>query len=182
MGLFDKLFKKNEDVKAPEKASDEPDSFDTQYGRFYYVTYESAGEYGYECYIDWYPDGRAQELTEVYIDTDTPETTEAVFCYARFEKLFADRERTDREIKKLTADYFILRPELTGGDISQEELTEDMEISWIGLYRNGNTVFSINEYSLEAENISVIIKADGSREISYVTGEHEDRREHCDKL
>ena len=132
--------------------------------------------------MEWYPKGIEEESTEAYIETDTPETTESGICFSRFEKLFSDKERIDYGMKKSAADYFLFKPDLLIGETSEEELIGDMEIIWIGVYRNGDTKFSIDACGLEADEISVTLKADGSKEIRYVAGCFNEYKEYCDKL
>ena len=178
MGLFDKLFSKKE---TKEKKA-ERISFDSPHGKFYYTASPSTDEYGYEGYVDWYPNGIEDESTEAYIDTDTPETTEAGQCFARFEKLMSDKERIDYEIKKNAADYFLFKPDLLRGEFSEEDLIKQTDIIWIGLFRNGSTEFLLDAHWSEADDITVVLNADGSKEIKYVA-EYLDRfKEFCDRL
>ena len=164
MGLFDKIFAKKENNTEDKK--EERISFDSPHGRFAYFATPACNEYGYEAYVDWYPNGIEEESTEVYIDTDTPETTKAGICYERFERLIAEKERTDLEIKKYAADYFLSKPELLRGEYSEEDLIEEMEIIWIGFYRNGETHFSFDTCWTDADDVKVVMKADGSKEVS----------------
>ncbi len=179
MGLFDKIFSKKE--RETDKTKEERICFDSPYGKFNYINTPGVDEYGYEGYVEWYPKG-IEESTEAYIETDTPETTESGICFSRFEKLFSDKERIDYEMKKSAADYFLFKPDLLIGETSEEELIGDMEIIWIGVYRNGDTKFSIDACGLEADEISVTLKADGSKEIRYVAGCFNEYKEYCDKL
>ncbi len=163
MGLFDKIFAKNEN-KTPEKQKDRI-TFDSPYGEFVYSAAPACNEYGYETETDWYTNGTRADKTTVYIDTDTPETTEAGICYERLERLLSDKERTDLVIKKYAADFFLSKPELLRGDHSEEELIDELEIVWIGLYRNGDTRFSFDTYWTDADDVAVVIKADGSKSV-----------------
>ena len=82
MGLFGKHFSKQENT--PEKPKEEKIYFDDDYCRFGYFASPKSGEYGYEGNIELEnPKNNVDELT-IYIDTDSPETTDAGKCYARF--------------------------------------------------------------------------------------------------
>ena len=62
------------------------------YGKLYYLNNPNTDEYGYEGYVDWYPNDNDEEGLDVFIDADTPDTTEAGLCLARFEKLWQGKK------------------------------------------------------------------------------------------
>lgn len=179
MGLFDKLFSKKE--QAPQAPKKEDITIDTPYGTVFYYAHENVGEYGYEGFVDWYPDESKE--TDVFIETDSPETIEASGCLARFLTLFAEREYNDECIRVKAAQYFLLRrPDLLRGEITEDEIIEDAEIYNISFYRNGDTLFSLDNSWTDADDVSVILRPDGTGEISYIIGYADERREIRDLL
>ena len=174
MGLFDKLFSKKE--QAPQAPKKDEITIDTPYGKVFYYADPNVNEFGYEGYVDWYPDGIKE--TDVFIETDSPETTEATVCLARFLTLFDNREYNDECIRVKAAQYFLLRrPELLDGELTEDEIIEDSEIYNISFYRNGDTIFCLDDSWTEADDVSVILKPDGTGEISYTIGYADERRE-----
>ena len=177
MGLFSKLFSKQE--KTPEESKEEKIYFDDEYCRFEYFAHPKVNEFGYEGNI--MPENSESDLDEltVYIETDSPETTEAGKCYARFKDTFADMDRVDYEVKKTVADFFLFKPEYTDGKCSQQQLIDGMQIIWMGFFRNGDTQFSIDDSNLYVTDIDLFIKADGSKEIQYGDYDHHIHRDKC---
>jgi hypothetical protein len=47
-------------------------------------------------------------------------------------------------------------------------ITDELELCWLGVFRNGDTQFSYDSAGLYASDISVTIHADGSKEIEYI--------------
>ncbi len=180
MGFLDKLFSKKE--KITENKTEERITIDKPYGKLYYLNNPNTDEYGYEGYVDWYPNDNDEEGLDVFIDADTPDTTEAGLCMARFEKLFADKERIVYELKKNVADFFLFKPEYLREKYSEEELMKYINFVCLGVFRNGNTEFSFDICHIYADDVHIVLKSDGSKLIKYTVGEYEDRKECCDEI
>ncbi|MBP3793852.1 MAG: hypothetical protein ILA24_07430 [Ruminococcus sp.] len=163
MGLFGR--KKKEEK--PEKAQPEKLMLDSPLGTFTYINNPGANEFGYEGYIQWYADRIEDEITTAYIDTDSPESTQAGLCHARLEALFADRERVEAEMTERIADYFLAKPDMVSQGSSKRSIMDDTELYWLGVFRNGDTQFSYDAAGVYANDITVTIHADGSRKIEY---------------
>ena len=163
MGLFGR--KKKEEK--PEKAQPEKLMLDSPLGTFTYINNPGANEFGYEGYIQWYAGSVEDEITTAYIDTDSPESTQAGLCYARLEGLFADRDRVEAEMTERIADHFLSMPDMIVSGYNKQMITDDMELFWLGVFRNGDTQFSYDAAGVYANDITVTIHADGSRKIEY---------------
>ena len=163
MGLFGR--KKKEEK--PEKAQPEKIKFDSPLGTFTYINNPGANEFGYEGYIQWYAGSIEDDITTAYIDTDSPESTQAGLCYARLEGLFADRDRVEAEMTERIADYFLAKPDMVSQGSSKRSIMDGLELYWLGVFRNGDTQFSYDTAGVYANDITVTIHADGSREIEY---------------
>lgn len=101
-------------------------------------------------------------------------------CYSRLEKILSDKERIDHDVKKMVADYFLFRPELIKENVSEQELVDDMELSYIGVCRNGDTEFDLcSAHNIYVEDLRFMIKADGNKEIHYRTHEHIGSDDEC---
>lgn len=101
-------------------------------------------------------------------------------CYSRLEKILSDKERIDHDVKKLVADYFWFRPELMKENASEQEIVDDIELSYIGICRNGDTEFDLySAHNIYVHDMRFIIKADGSKEIHYRTDEHIGSDDEC---
>ncbi len=175
MGLFSKFFsKKEEKEKLPKK---EPFHFDSPYCRFYYMSNPDTNEFGYEGEMklsgDW-----AEYLT-LYIDTDSPETLDANLCYTRLQNILSGREDINQEVKRSMTDYFLSRPELTDDSCAEQEILNGFELSWLGIFRNGEIQLSFDASGIYVSDITVRLKADGTKEIKYTDDNYE---EHCDIL
>ncbi|MBR1854685.1 MAG: hypothetical protein IJ794_16325 [Lachnospiraceae bacterium] len=110
-----------------------------------------------------------------YIDCNTTDTMEAGICLDRLTRLFEDRVWTDRRVKQAAADHFAgengMIKDRDGMDISKEEFVEQLEITFISLYRDGSTVFSVDhgcELDLDGE-IHVIY--DDRDQVTFQTDE-----------
>lgn len=97
MGLFDKLFSKKE--KEPAAPKKDKIIIEKPYGHFEYFANPNTNEYGYEIYIT----GEEGEI-DVYLDTDSPDTTEASFCFGRYEEFLTDKENRIYEVSKFVND------------------------------------------------------------------------------
>ena len=159
MGLFGR--KKKE--QKPERIK-----FESPHGTFYYINNPNVNEFGYEGETQWQESGRVDPSITVYIDTDSPESTQAGLCYARLEEIFADQERVDDEITERIADHFLSMPNMIAGGYNKQMITDELELCWLGVFRNGDTQFSYDSAGLYASDISVTIHADGSKEIEYM--------------
>ena len=155
---------------------------DKPYGKLYYLNNPNTAEFGYEGYVDWYPNEGDEEGLDVFIDADTPDTTEAGLCLARFERFFADKERLVYELKKNVADYFLFKSEYLYEETSEEELIASIELILLGVYRDGNAEFLFVSSIIEACDVHIVLKADGSKMIKYTVGEHEECKECCDEI
>ncbi|MBR1701646.1 MAG: hypothetical protein IJ716_06785 [Lachnospiraceae bacterium] len=130
--------------------------FDTPYCRFLFV---DSGDIGYEGEIEWNLNLAGEKRITAFFETDASAAAprkqlraiQPGKCYSRLEKILSDKERIDHDVKKLVADYFLFRPELIKENASEQELVDDMELSYIGVCRNGDTEFDL--YS--ARNIYV---------------------------
>ncbi|MBR6046062.1 MAG: DUF2262 domain-containing protein [Ruminococcus sp.] len=176
MGLFS-IFsgKKNKEDK-PKDSKPEKLSFDTALGHFIYVC--SPGcvppEYGYESEIDW-PGADYEDRLGVYIDCESPESTDASRCYEKLERIVSEKDRTEYRVKSALAEHFLNeKPQLIcsepGKTVTKEDLIKEMKLQFISIYRNGDTVFSVYDgfcFDLRSEEIEVIFKADGSMEFKY---------------
>ena len=160
MGLFSK--KKKEPEKAQEKLM-----LNSPLGTFTYINNPGANEFGYEGYIQWYAGSIEDEITTAYIDTDSPESTQAGLCYARLEGLFADRDRVEAEMTERIANYFLRAPDMIASGYNKQMITDDSQLFWLGVFRNGDTQFSYDAAGVYANDITVTIHADGSRKIDY---------------
>lgn len=169
MGLFGR--KKKEEK--PERIT-----FESPHGTFYYIAHPAVNEFGYEGYIDWKASGRTDPSIPVYIDMDSSETTQAGLCYARLEELFADQDRVEDEITQIIADHFMRMPDMIADGNNLQMLMDNMELYWLGVFRNGDTQYSYDAYGIYASDISLTIHADGSKEIEYMY----DYEKHTDKL
>ncbi|WP_155984111.1 hypothetical protein [Ruminococcus sp. FC2018] len=172
MGLFGKK------KKEPEKAQQEKLMLNSPLGTFTYINNPNVNEFGYEGYIDWYDGGIESEITTAYIDTDSPDITRAELCYARLEELFADKDRVENEITERIADHFLRSPDMIASGYNKQMIMDDMQLIWLGVFRNGDVQFSFDDVGIYASDISVTIHADGSREIEYIY-EYE---KHIDKM
>ena len=176
MGLFGR--KKKEEK--PEKAQPEKLMLDSSLGTFTYINNPGVNEFGYEGYIQWYAGSIEDETTTAYIDTDSPESTQAGLCYARLEGLFADRDRVEAEMTERIADHFLSMPNMIAGGYNKQMITDNSQLFWLGVFRNGDTQFSYDTAGVYANDITVTIHADGSREIEYRS--NIDYEMHTDKM
>lgn len=163
MGLFSR--KKKEEK--PEKAQPEKLMLDSPLGTFTYINNPGANEFGYESETRWEQSGRSDPIITVYIDTDSPESTQAGLCYAKLEEIVADQERIDKDITERIADHFLSMPDMIASGYNKQMITDDMELFWLGVFRNGDTQFSYDAAGVYANDITVTIHADGSRKIEY---------------
>lgn len=163
MGLFGRK------KKEPEKPKEEKITFDSSLGTFYYINNPPTDEFGYECYIDLAANGTQEQEVSVYIDADTPDTTQAGRCYARLEELVADWYRVSYEISHLAAGYFMRKPGMFNANYTEQMLAEDMRICCLGVFRNGDTQFSLDTCGIYADMVSVTRHADGSKDIEYIS-------------
>ena len=101
-------------------------------------------------------------------------------CYIRLDRILSDKERTDHDIKKLVADYFLFRTELIKENSSEQEIESRLELSYIGVYRNGDTEFGIHSASnIYVDELRLVVKSNGSKEIRYRTDENVGSDDEC---
>jgi hypothetical protein len=172
MGLFGRKKKKSEKEKKERLILNSP------LGTFYYINNPPTDEYGYEGYIIWTASGTSEEETSVYIDADSPDTTQAGLCYSRLEALVADQNRVEDENTDIIADHFTRMPDMVKTGYSRNTCSDDMTLIWLGVFRNGDTQFSYDSAGIYADDICLTIHADGSKEIEYIS----DYETHVDKL
>ena len=169
MGFFSKLFSKDDkEQKKHEPPKEERIFFDDDFTRFYYFANPNTNEFGYEGELKPLNPQNDYDALVVYLEADTPETTEATKCYAMFKETMADMERFDYDMKRLTAAYCIKKPDYFNGKSTEQQLVDSMNICWMGFFRNGNIEVSIDshgEHGLYMDNAHLILKADGSKQI-----------------
>ena len=167
--------KKNKEEKQNDSAPERP-TFDSELGRFYYVSCPDSipPEFGYEGEIDW-PGNGYEDRLGVYIDCESPDSTDAGRCYEKLVRIAQDKERTEYQAKSLVAEHFLgSKPELIktepGQSVTKEDLMKDMRIDFISIYRSGDIVISVDDgcwFDLCSDGVEVILKADGSSEVKY---------------
>ncbi len=165
MGLFSGILSKKDKKQEPKE---ERIHFDDEYGRFFYFAHPNVNEFGYEADLALINPGSDLDTLTVYIDTDSPETTEATKCYAMFRQTMADMDRFEYDMKKLTAGYCISKTEFYNGKSTEQQIIDSMMIGWLGFFRNGNievTVYSHGEHGLYLDNVHLTLKPDASKEI-----------------
>lgn len=179
MGLLGRLFSRKQNQ--PAQPQEEEIFFDSPYGRFYYLNSPQSNEFGYEATVKHEDPNSVTgegEMT-LYFETDTPDTTDAFLCFARLEQMYAEKERISFEIKKMTADFFLMKPGFFKEGSTEQELIDGMEIFWVGFFRNGDTEFSVDTRGIYASEIAVYLRADGTKEIKYFDY---DRQLHTERL
>ena len=185
MGLFSKLFSKKEN-EPNEKKTVEPKEdkifFDDEYCRFYYINNPNCEEFGYEGEIE--PEGSSggTEALGIYIDTESPETTEAAKCHAMFRETMADLEHFTFEAKKAVADHFLFAPEYNEDQSTEQQLMDSMRIFDMEFFRNGSIILLIDfpgEHGVYASEIHLTLYPDGSREIEYTDYNNEKHKKKC---
>ena len=180
MGLFSKLFSKKE--KKTEEPKEEKIFFDDEYCRFYYINNPNCEEFGYEGEIEPESSSGGTEALGIYIDTDSPETTEAAKCHAMFRETMADIDRFTFDAKKRVSDFFLLDPGYNGHQSSGQQLMDSMRIFDMEFFRNGSIILLIDfpgEHGVYASDIHLTINADGSREIDFKDYNNEKHRHTC---
>ena len=175
MPLFSRLFHKDKtaDDRGKNQTNDKP-MIETPFAVFVY-TGANTNEVGYEADINWYdiPKDENERINYYpvgcYIDCNTPETTDASLCLERLTKLFEDRYDTDKKVKLETARHFSGENGLvktnSGEMISMQELTDELEIRFISVYRDGRTAYSLRQYSLDIEygsDVHITFDKDGN--------------------
>ncbi|MCR5638430.1 MAG: hypothetical protein K6F97_06280 [Lachnospiraceae bacterium] len=91
-------------------------------------------------------------------------------CYRKLESILSDRKRIDTEIREYIVDYFLFKPELIDEKFNRQEMIDGVEISAITVYREGVTEYSIYcTKGIYAEDIIMVVKEDGTRDIQYAT-------------
>ena len=91
-------------------------------------------------------------------------------CYRKLESILSDRKRIDTEIREYIVDYFLFKPELIDEKFNRQEIIDGVEISAITVYRDGITEYSIYcTKGIYAEDIIMVVKEDGTRDIQYAT-------------
>lgn len=181
MSLFDKLFKKNEQPQQAPTEEHNKDILETPYGEFEYDPSPDCAEpeFGYGGDVDWYNEdeyeyGSHYYPVGVYLECNTPDTRDADKSYEIFLRIMNFKERTDAKLKTAVADYYddgsglIVRDH--GDPISREELIENLEVTYLHVYGNGDAVFYLNHHCrLSLDNVKKRIraklKADGSVEV-----------------
>ena len=131
-----------------------------------------------DAVLQKYKDENAPEIPDVFGLADQFEAIRAILpleSYNRAERLLLDRQRVDYEIRKSVADHFLHKPELIKENTDEQVLMDGLSLTFIGFYRNGNTEFSIPfTKHIYVEDLHIVIKADGTKEIRYKPYEADD--------
>ena len=172
MGLFDKLFSKKE--REPAAPKEDEIIIEKPYGRFKYFSSPNVNEYGYEIFIT----GEDDEI-DVYLDTDSPDTTEASFCFGKYEEFLSDKENRIYELKKIVVEYFLFKPDMVPEGHDEEKMMEETKLTWMGFFRNGNVQYGFFDVGAYANDVLLTVKSDGSRELKY---RDYDNEEHIEKI
>lgn len=146
-------------------------------------TLASAPDIGYYGLIEKRSLGREEE-TDLDINKLVREIPELKAiqpgrCCSRLEKLLSEKSSRDQEIRKTVADHFLFKPELIRENPAEQELMDSIEISYIGVSRNGDTEFGLFESDIYVDDLRVILKSDGSKEIHYRTEEQRGTADEC---
>ena len=160
MGLFDKLFSKKEKEPAAQNADEI--IIEKPYGKFKYFSSPNSNEYGYEIFTT----GEEDEI-DVYLDTDSPETTEASLCFGRYEEFLSDKENRIYELRKIIVEYFLFKPDMIPEGYDEEKMMEKTKLTWMGFFRNGDVQYSFYDVGAYADDVHLTVKKDGSRELEY---------------
>ena len=180
MGLFSKLFsKKDKDTETntekPAEKKEERISFESPHGSWIYSASPVNNEYGYECEIYWHEDDEVPMC--VFIETESPDNTDHRLCYERFERIYADRFSAEEDAKNIISDFILSHLDLfpSADDCSKEKLNSYMDLTWLGIRRNGDIEWSFDG-CIQADYLHLLIREDGSKKLEY-----EDMDERCHK-
>ena len=183
MGFLSALFgkEKKEDEELTDRQEQAEKTVYFPLGEFHFVDAANCDppEFGYEGEIEWFDvpdsDDPYERLLGVYIDRDTVDSPEAGLCYKRLEEYAGDKRGFERKVKQAAAEFFLNeRSDLYFGDEpnNTETLAEGFELSYISIYRNGDTVVLLEQYadlSIDRD-VHVTFKADGSVKFEYTEG------------
>ena len=172
MGLFDKLFSKKE--KEPVAPKKDEIIIEKPYGRFKYFATPNVNEYGYENFLT----GEDGEIN-VYLETDSPDTTEASFCFGKYEEFLSDKENRIYEVSKIVNEYFLHKPDLLPEGQDEEKMMEETELTWMGFFRNGDVQYDFFSVGAYVDDAMLTVKNDGHMELKYKDYNHE---EHIENL
>ena len=167
MGLFDKLFSKKE--KEPVAPKKDEIIIEKPYGRFKYFAHPYTNEYGYEIFIT----GEDGEI-DVYLETDSPDTTEASFCFGKYEEFLSDKENRIYEVSKIVNEYFLHKPDLLPEGQDEEKMMEETELTWMGFFRNGDVQYDFFSVGAYVDDAMLTVKNDGHMELKYKDYNHEE--------
>lgn len=170
MGLFDKLFSKKE--KEPVAPKEDEIIIEKSYGRFKYFADPNVNEYGYEIFIT----GEDGEI-DVYLDTDSPDTTEASFCFGKYEEFLSDKENRIYDVSKIVNEFFLFKPDLLPEGQDEEKMMEETELTWMGFFRNGDVQYGFFSVGAYVDDVLLTVKNDGHRELKYVDYDHKEHKE-----
>ena len=169
MGLFDKLFSKKE--KEPVAPKEDEIIIEKPYGRFIYSAAPASNEYGYEIFIT-----EEEGEIDVYLDTDSPDTTEASFCFGKYEEFLSDKENRLYEVSKIVNDYFLFKPDLLPEGQDEEKMMKETELTWMGFFRNGDVQYGFYNVGAYVDDVLLTVKNDGQRELTYVDYDREEHK------
>ena len=163
MGFFSKLFSEPQKEQEPERIY-----FDSPFGRFIYCENNGISP-GYEGDIsDWYPESdEAADLASFFI-ADSPDLPESAPAYQLLLKYVTDRDRTDYDVKKTAAEYFLSRPGFTEEGKSLEELISTMWLEGIYVEKPGEISFSMEGEFIYASDTVLTPRTDGTKEIFFI--------------
>ena len=181
MGFLNALFGREKEEKLTAEHEQAEKTVYFPLGEFHFVDAANCEppEFGYEGEIEWFETADADDPYErmlgVYIDRDTVDSQGADLCYRRLEEYAADKRGTERTVKQAAAEYFLNeRSDLFFDKRPNDaaELADGFELRYISIYRNGDTVFSLEQYSSLAieGNVYVTFRADGSVKFRYTEG------------
>ena len=89
-------------------------------------------------------------------------------CYHRLESILSDKKRIDTEIRQAVADYFLSKPNLIAENATRQEIMDGISLSFIAVYRNGVTEYSIYDTEgIYVDDLKVSIKDDDIPKIHY---------------
>ncbi len=151
--------------------------FDTPYGRFFFDEVQA----GYECDVEW-PLNLNGEAVTAFFETDQDAMPELnpikpAECYERLAGILADKERTDYEIKRLMATYFLFKPEFVREGATEQDLKDGLALTFISALRNGDLEFGLYSSNVYADELRLIYRRDGKKELSYRSEDQEVRDE-----
>lgn len=140
--------------------------FNSPFGKFWQ---SASDDFGFECDIDWNDENRKK--TTVYVESDKAGMMQVEYCYKKFKRLYKNKRKLDDKARQIMAEYFIEHPQYlleNNKDINKFGLFISSEIYWVGIYRNGDVSYAIRSREVNADNIKIITKKSGRKEIQFL--------------